>query len=276
MSLGIGHGSETERCRPGKTVPWDRRPFRLVRLLVAVLAFGGLDATNAAFGQHDDFIYCKATGTDTSYDATHYYTYYFTGVFVGDYRLKSTYQQDFRDFLKRNNPQLHYYDNPIYCFFARTEEQAEAQLRGELQEQTTIRVVRTKWTPQVARNQTDSFDTRPIGDFHIAVTSSPYDVQVCVRDHECEDGDRVRASVNGRALFSGEIANGWSCQAVSLQHGSHDIELYAVNGTGFKGECSHEDANTGELRVTGADSQTRSWRHRGGKGSSANIVVTVR
>ena len=97
-----------------------------------------------------------------------------------------------------------------------------------------------------------------------------------MRDHECEDGDQVRVSVNGSAPLGGEIFNEWNCRSISLREGRHDMELYAVNGTGYKGNCSHIDGNTGELRVTGEDSQTQSWRHRGGKGSKANIEVTVR
>ena len=85
-----------------------------------------------------------------------------------------------------------------------------------------------------------------------------------------------RVSVNGSAPLGGEIFNEWNCRSISLREGRHDMELYAVNGTGYKGNCSHIDGNTGELRVTGEDSQTQSWRHRGGKGSKANIEVTVR
>ena len=123
----------------------------------------------------------------------------------------------------------------------------------------------------------ESFARRPLADFRIAIPASPYDVEVCIRDHECEDGDRVRVSVNGIELMSEEIVNAWMCRTVPLGEGRHDIELFAVNGTGFKGEdCSHADANTGEIRVTGEDTQTQSWRHRGGAGSSAGIEVTVR
>ena len=32
-----------------------------------------------------------------------------------------------------------------------------------------------------------------------------------MRDHECEDGDRIRVEVNGRSIFSGEIDNDWDC-----------------------------------------------------------------
>jgi len=124
---------------------------------------------------------------------------------------------------------------------------------------------------------TEPFSPQPLRDFRISVPGSPYGVEVCVRDHECEDGDRVRVSINGIVLLDEEIVNAWSCRTLTLREGRHDIELFAVNGTGYKGEnCNHADANTGEIQVTGEDSQTQTWRHRGRAGSSAAIEVTVR
>ena len=138
-------------------------------------------------------------------------------------------------------------------------------------------MILTKWRPRApgGQNPGEAVTAQPIRDFRISVPDSPYEVDVCVRDHQCEDGDRVRVSVNGGVLLSGEIFNTWQCRTVSLREGRHEIELYAVNGTGYKGDCSYADGNTGELRVTGQDSQTQSWRHRGGRGSSAGILVTV-
>ena len=40
--------------------------------------------------------------------------------------------------------------------------------------------------------------------------------------------------------------------------------------------CNHADMYTGEIRVTGEDGQTQSWRHRGGAGSGADLEVVVR
>ena len=118
---------------------------------------------------------------------------------------------------------------------------------------------------------------RGLADFPIRIEGDSGTVEICVRDHECEDGDRVRVSINGIELLDEEIVNAWSCRTVTLRDGRHDIALFAVNGTGFKGEdCSHADANTGEIRVTGDDSQTQTWRHRGGAGSSAHLEVVVR
>ena len=51
------------------------------------------------------------------------------------------------------------------------------------------------------------------------------------------------------------------------------VELTALNGTGYKGDCSYRDENTGEIRVTGENTETQVWRHRGGAGSKARLIV---
>lgn len=137
----------------------------------------------------------------------------------------------------------------------------------------SVPVVDSLWTPY----ENERLAERPIRDFHISVPASDRAVRVCVRDHECEDGDRVRVSVNGRAVFGDvEIVNEWSCRSVSVHQGRNSIELYAINGTGRKGNCSYSDGNTGEIRVESRNAETQTWMHRGGKGSNANIVITVR
>ena len=64
-----------------------------------------------------------------------------------------------------------------------------------------------------------------------------------MRDHECEDGDEVRVSVNGGRVFSGEIDNDWDCGDVPVREGNNRTELFAVNGSGHKGNCSYADVN---------------------------------
>ena len=51
------------------------------------------------------------------------------------------------------------------------------------------------------------------------------------------------------------------------------VELTALNGTGYKGDCNFKDANTGEICVTGENVETQVWRHRGTAGSMAGIIV---
>ena len=115
-----------------------------------------------------------------------------------------------------------------------------------------------------------------LDDFDVTIPSGcPTQVEVCVRDYSCEDGDAIRVSVNNKVIFSGEIFNRWICENVDVRAGRNDIEMFAINGTGFKGSCSHPDVNTGEIRVRGNGVSTQRWRHAGGRGSSANLNVTV-
>ena len=119
--------------------------------------------------------------------------------------------------------------------------------------------------------------TRNLRDVTVTIPSScPRQVEMCVRDHQCEDGDQVRVSVNGSVIFSGELSNAWDCRTVPVGPGNNVFELYAINGTGFKGPCDHSDANTGEIRVRGgSSSSTQSWEHTGGTGSSAHLNVAI-
>ena len=113
-----------------------------------------------------------------------------------------------------------------------------------------------------------------IQDFNAQIKGSSGEVEVCVRDHECEDGDKVSVDIEGRSIFSGEIVNDWVCETLEVQAGqSYAVELTALNGTGHKGNCGHADVNTGEIRVTGENTETQTWRHRGGAGSRARIIV---
>lgn len=248
------------------------RTFQRSVLMILSLAAMLSPAHDVLAQAEHDYIFCLQTNWDR--DAR-----YYTDIFRGDYSFTTGYENDFHDHLEANG--LDIPRRSSYCFFGDTQGAAEAKFLRHIKkdESNGYRVVRTKWSPGASPARTTdggSFAARPLQDFHVSVPSSPYEVQVCVRDHECEDGDRVRVSVNGRVLLSTEIVNRWFCQEVPLRAGRHDIELYAINGTGYKGNCSFADGNTGEIRVTGKNSQTQSWRHRGGKGSSARIVVTVR
>ena len=118
---------------------------------------------------------------------------------------------------------------------------------------------------------------RPIRNVNVSIPAScPTEVQVCVRDHQCEDGDIARVTVNGGGVFSGELFNQWACRTVPVRAGSNSVEFLAVNGTGFKGQCDHSNVNTGQLRITGGNNaQTQEWSHAGGAGSSANLNVVI-
>ncbi|MCY3682171.1 MAG: SUMF1/EgtB/PvdO family nonheme iron enzyme [Gemmatimonadetes bacterium] len=111
-------------------------------------------------------------------------------------------------------------------------------------------------------------------DFPMKIRGTTGSLEICVRDHECEDGDEISVDVEGRTIFSGEIVNEWDCQTIEVRgRESYVVELTALNGTGYKGDCSYIDENTGEIRVTGENIETQVWRHRGGAGSKARIIV---
>ena len=106
------------------------------------------------------------------------------------------------------------------------------------------------------------------------ITGTTGSLEICVRDHKCEDGDEISVDVEGRTIFSGEIVNDWNCQTIEVRGGeTYQVELTALNGTGYKGNCSFIDENTGEIRVTGENTETQVWRHRGGAGSKARLIV---
>ena len=113
-----------------------------------------------------------------------------------------------------------------------------------------------------------------IHDFSMKIKGTTGTLKICVRDHECEDGDKISVDVDGRTIFFGEIDNDWDCYTLNVWSGeSYAVELTAINGTGYKGDCSYRDENTGEIRVTGENTETQVWRHRGGAGSKARIIV---
>ncbi len=197
---------------------------------------------------------------------------FYTAVFLGDYSFTIGYTNKFRDYLEAE------YDfNGIdkYCFFEDTARDASRDMDNKIRDDESRDlygggVIRTNWSP-------DNFSNQPLQDFHITIDGDESELEICVRDHECEDGDKVRVSVGGSRIFSGEIDNDWDCDDFKAEAGrDYVIELFAINGTGRKGNCSHRDVNTGEVRVEGVTSKTQSWRHRGGAGSRARIVVTAK
>ena len=246
-------------------------------LLGPSLLLWAVASTSVWAQEDDDFIYChRDEGQLREGERV-----FFTDVFRGDYGWTVGYENDFLGHIESQGVDIGA-NSGSFCFFEPTRSAAEDARSRDMDEYRSggYTVVRTGWAPDGslgAAAGSESFTTQPLRDFRVSIPTSPYDVEVCVRDRECEDGDRVRVSVNGIELMADEIVNAWMCRSVTLREGRHDIELFAVNGTGYKGEdCNHADANTGEIRVTGEDSQTQSWRHRGGAGSSSGIEVVVR
>ena len=237
-------------------------------VLTLALLFGALPWS---FASADDYMFCTlhpATGVGA------HRQYYYTAIFQGYYTFKAEYNAGFKDYLEESQEGA---DNVLWsdglCFVEDTRAAAQRELkrRKSSNERLNIKVVQTNWAPD-----TDTFTSKPLEDFNITVSKDDRSVEVCVRDHECADGDKVRVTVNSRRIFSGEIDHGWDCAKVRVTKGRNRIKMYAVNGTGYKGNCNHENVNTGEIRVRARNSETQSWRHRGGAGSSADIIVETR
>ena len=118
----------------------------------------------------------------------------------------------------------------------------------------------------------------PLGNFSVSLPANcPRQVELCVWDHECEDGDQIRVSVNGYVEFEGQLLNQRQCKTVSVREGRNSVQLYAINGTGGLNNCIDPPpgVNTGAMSISGSNSETKLWRHRGGAGSTANLDVTI-
>lgn len=112
-------------------------------------------------------------------------------------------------------------------------------------------------------------------------TVSNSDLEICVSDYECEDGDRVSVTIDGRSIFSNhELFNVPSCRHVDLNSVAggqavsgerFNIRLTANNGTGYKGNCSHRNVNTGRISVSGGGGSD-TWQVRGGSGTSSSVT----
>ena len=119
-------------------------------------------------------------------------------------------------------------------------------------------------------------DERGLEDFNVQIEGEAGTLEICVRDHECEDGGAISVDVDGRNVFTGELVNAAMCSTLEVEAArNYVIEVTALNGTGFKGACNFADVNTGEIRVNGLNTETQVWRHREGAGSRARIVVTT-
>ena len=137
----------------------------------------------------------------------------------------------------------------------------------------------------------DDPNANPIDDIDIGIPEHcGLEVDICVRDYACEDGDLARITVNDRDVFAEvELFNAWDCRTVAVNEGNNRLAFYALNSSGYK--CGNNCGflcdpgnpnafsliNSGELRITGrgGDANTQRWQHRGGHGSVANLNITV-
>ena len=82
-----------------------------------------------------------------------------------------------------------------------------------------LRIVEVRKKLTTCNPAADRFESQALSDFQVTVPAGQRDVELCVRDHECEDGDRISVTVNGAQVFSGELGNSWSCQHRSCETG---------------------------------------------------------
>ncbi len=147
--------------------------------------------------------------------------------------------------------------------------------------------IRLNWRVEEAVQVQDLPDAQPLQDFNVMIPAScPRQVEICVRDWACEDGDEVTISVNGAQVLRTELFNAPRCVDVPVREGVNTISLLALNDSGYKcgGNCGifctpgdvdfFALINSGEVTISGSQ-QAQRWRHRGGAGSRANLNVTV-
>ena len=85
---------------------------------------------------------------------------------------------------------------------------------------------------------------------NVKVPAGCGNVELCVADHECEDGDSIEVSVGGAEVFSGELSADWRCIVTSVAEGENSLEVVALNGSGSKGaNCDRNDVNTAALQI---------------------------
>ena len=235
---------------------------RIGQLALSLILVAGFNTP--VFAGDDDHIFCIYHPVDISADNRAFYS----AVFLGDYSFTTGYENDFLDHIKETYPGASVIES--YCFFESDSRAAQRELERHARSTDIYEVVMTGWAP-------DNFANQPLQDFNMTISGDSAELEICVRDHECEDGDKVRVTAAGSRIFSGEIDNDWDCDEIRVSAGrDYAVELYAINGTGHKGACGHQDVNTGEIRVRGENTQTQSWRHRGGAGSSARIIVRAK
>lgn len=100
-------------------------------------------------------------------------------------------------------------------------------------------------------------------------------VKVCVWDNQCEDGDVLDITINGTRVVRRELVNQPSCTNITVNNGVNYLGVFAVNGTGHKGNCSYEDRNTGMVSVQGAtgNAVTQTYSVKGGQGSYGSLTI---
>ena len=115
----------------------------------------------------------------------------------------------------------------------------------------------------------------PIGDLRVSIPEGcPLEVDICVRDTSCVDGDTVRVSVNNAVLFTKELTRAWACESATVMTGQNTIEAYAVNHFIGRG-CGANFVNTGEFQARATNQASTSWSYPAGGTSTATLHVAM-
>ncbi len=114
------------------------------------------------------------------------------------------------------------------------------------------------------------------GTIEVAVAQHAPVIELCVYDFGCEDGDRIEVTLNGNAVFRGELYAENQCFTdLDVTPGRNMVALKALNGSGGKGGCPN-DINTGALTVAGINYeswQEYSWAQSTGQSAEAYIFA---
>ena len=226
---------------------------------------------------NNDYFYCQV-GAERITDGRAELIHYYSDVFIGDRRGSGISEiNDFQDYVEEQLPDGFYIDvkNPGICNAVDTAEEAERGIEFDIRVTKDTFARNSLTPPKVVRTGWSAESEIPLQDFNITVPASDQELEICVRDYACIDGDEISVTLDGSRIFSGELYGNWDCQRVGTSAGRHLMELYAINDTGGKGGCPNM-VNTGEIRIEGKNSQTQSWRHGGRRGSSVNVIVEVK
>ena len=119
------------------------------------------------------------------------------------------------------------------------------------------------------------FDEFGKGNFVVDVPRNNQTVDICVRDYGCVDGDKISLSINSQEVFKGELFWENTCVSSKVNAGDNTITMYAINGTGGKGNCPN-NVNTGEISIGKLNWEKRQWGLSPNTERSATLQINVK
>ena len=119
------------------------------------------------------------------------------------------------------------------------------------------------------------FDEFGKENFVVDVPANNQTVDICVRDYGCVDGDKISLFINSQEVFEGELFWENTCVSSGVNAGDNTIIMYAINGTGGKGNCPN-NVNTGEISIGKLNWETRQWGLPPNTKKSATLQINVK